>query len=488
MKHARENLLIAAGALGLFGSAYAAGRMLGSSARALQREPRDHGLPEASQARAPLPKASLLDTLAALLDVFAPNIAQGVILRRPRVLELAERLDLDKRAIKRMQKLHDKYGSGPLLLRLPVRNQAVLLDPRHVRRVLTGSPEPFATASSEKRAALSHFEPKGALVSHGRARVERRRFNEAVLDHERKVHRLAENMMPVVEQEAERIVAHAQARGELVWQDFAEGWFRMVRRVAFGQAAADDRELDAWMIALRSAGNWAFLHPGKPAVRQRLLARIRHYLDLAEPGTLAGMAAMLKKGPQSAPEHQVPQWLFAFDAAAMATLRALALLAVHPQYAARVREEVRTHTGQQRQHLPLLRAALLESLRLWATTPLILRQTTRETEWEHGVMPAGTGVTLFAPYFHRDDRHLPCADRYCPELWLEPGKQDDWPLVPFSDGPANCPGRHLVLMLGSAMLAALMERRQFRLIDAARLDPQRLPGALNHYSLRFAMS
>lgn len=481
MKHVQENLLLAAGALGLFGSAFAAGRMLGRKGSAVQLENRE----PLQAAQAQLPKASLFDTLAALLDVFAPNIAKGVILRRPRMLELAERLDLDRRAIKRMQKLHDKYGSGPLMLRLPVRHQAVLLDPQHVRRVLDGSPEPFATASSEKRAALSHFEPKGALISHGRARVERRRFNEAVLDHEREVHRLAENMMPVVEQEAERIIA--QARGELVARDFADGWFRMVRRVVFGQSAADDRELDAWMIALRSAGNWAFLHPGKPAIRERLLTRIRHYLDLADPGTLAGMAAMLKKGPQSAPEQQVPQWLFAFDAAAMATLRALALLAVHPQYAARVREEIQSRTGQQRQHLPLLRAALLESLRLWATTPLILRQTTRETEWEHGIMPAGTGVTLFAPYFHRDDRHLSCADRFCPELWLEPRKQDDWPLVPFSDGPANCPGRHLVLMLGSAMLAALMERRQFNLVDAARLDPQRLPGALNHFSLRFSM-
>ena len=94
MKHARENLLMAAGALGVFGTAFAAGRMLGG--RAVQHDAQD---PRAPEAQAQLPKASLLDTLAALLDVFAPNIAKGVILRRPRMLEMAERLDLDRRVL-----------------------------------------------------------------------------------------------------------------------------------------------------------------------------------------------------------------------------------------------------------------------------------------------------------------------------------------------------------------------------------------------------
>ncbi len=128
----------------------------------------------------------------------------------------------------------------------------------------------------------------------------------------------------------------------------------------------------------------------------------------------------------------------------------------------------------------------MESLRLWPTTPMILRQTTRETEWESGIMPAHTGILIYAPFFHRDDRRLPYADRFSPELWLEERSAADWPLIPFSGGPAICPGQYLVLLLTSAMLAALIDNRQIRLKPPTRLDPSRpLPGMLDNYSLRF---
>jgi cytochrome P450 len=44
---------------------------------------------------------------------------------------------------------------------------------------------------------------------------------------------------------------------------------------------------------------------------------------------------------------------------------------------------------------------VLESLRLWPTTPTILRQTTAETRWNRDSTPAGTVVLIFAPFFHR---------------------------------------------------------------------------------------
>ena len=43
-----------------------------------------------------------------------------------------------------------------------------------------------------------------------------------------------------------------------------------------------------------------------------------------------------------------------------------------------------------------LRATVLESVRLWPTTPAILRDTTTDTEWSNGTLKAGTGVVVFA--------------------------------------------------------------------------------------------
>ena len=53
--------------------------------------------------------------------------------------------------------------------------------------------------------------------------------------------------------------------------------------------------------------------------------------------------------------------------------------------------------------LELLRGTVLESLRLWATTPMILRETTAEVEFEHGVMPAGTVASILTDENNGED-------------------------------------------------------------------------------------
>jgi len=470
MTKRNENLALAAGALGLLGG-YAVGKMLKSSAPA-------NGV---------LPQASLLDTMALAVDVLAPTFAKGVIIRRPGAVAMAEQWQLDTRAVQRMQKLRNKYGQGPLMLPLPIRKQAVVLAPEHVYRVLNETPEPFSPASSEKRAALSHFEPEGVLISQGPVRTERRRFNEDVLESNHAVHHMAERFLPIVDQEAARILAAARDKGELDWDAFAQGWYRLVRRVVFGDGAADDQELNDMTVALRKAANWAFLHPKRKATQARFFARIQDYLERAEAGSLAAVIARTPQTADTKPVQQVPQWLFAFDAAGMATFRALALLATHPEQAEQARAELRDKPGIERKFLPFLRATLLEAVRLWPTTPAILRQTTRETHWEEGTMPARTGVLVFAPFFHRDDQRLDHAHRFTPDLWLHERGDAEWPLVPFSAGPAVCPARHLVQMLSSAMLAALIDGREAKLVSAQRMVPGRLPGTLNNYGLRFAL-
>lgn len=468
MTKRNDTLLLAAGVLGAFGAGLVAGKALVRSTPATDDA---------------LPQASLLDTIALGLDVFAPAVAKGAIIRRPKVVGLAERFALDRRAVQRMQKLRNKYGEGPLMLRLPIRKQAVVLAPAHVHRVLNESPDPFSPASTEKRAALSHFEPKGVLISQGEERTERRAYNEAVLDHRQAVHSLVDSFLPKVEEEVGRMLAIARRRGELDWDAFARGWYRLVRRVVFGESAADDQELNDLTVKLRRNANWAIFHPKDRQARARFFERIAGYLARAEPGSLAGMMAGMPTTPRTEPVQQVPQWLFAFDAAGMTTFRALALLATHPDQAARARKDMRSDPA--RQHLPFLRATVLEAVRLWPTTPMILRQSTRATHWDNGTMPADTGVLVYAPFFHRDDQRLPHADLFTPELWLKERSDKDWPLVPFSEGAAGCPGRNLVLLLASSMLAALLDGRAVELAPGRRLDPARLPGTLDNYTLRF---
>ena len=132
-------------------------------------------------------------------------------------------------------------------------------------------------------------------------------------------------------------------------------------------------------------------------------------------------------------------------------------------------------------------ACVRESLRLWPTTLAILRDTTRRTTWSDGsTVPVGTAVVYYSSYFHRDSSRLPYADRFEPEAWLDGRASQDWSLAPFSRGPAECPGQHLVLFTSATLLSALLDEG-LRQVGGVRLTPDRpLPRTADHHALRFA--
>jgi cytochrome P450 len=438
--------------------------------------------------------ASTGDTLAALGEVLGPTLAKGVIIRRPGVLRVADRLDADHRAVQRMQALRATYGPGPVQLNVPGRTMALVLDPDDVKRVLAGAPEPFAPASMEKRAALSHFQPEGVLASHGHEREDRRAFNEQVLESDLPVHHLAEPLLAKVDEEAAVLAEQVARDGRLTWPAYIDAWMRMVRRVVLGDAARDDHALTDLLADLRAAANFAFLHPKRRETRRRFLRQLQGHLDRAEPDSLAGVIATTPTTGITRPEQQVPQWLFAYDAASWASYRALALLGTHTQQATEAREDLAAPSAGPPGDSEYLRACVLESLRLWPTTPVVLRDTTEPTEWASGTLPAGASLMIFAPLFHRDDSALEAANRFEPAVWtgrtggapLGRITDDDWPLIPFSAGPAVCPGRNLVLLTASAMLAGLLTRGDLRLEQLQRLRPDRpLPGSLSPFHLSF---
>ncbi|MHB0775135.1 cytochrome P450 [Halomonas sp. WWR20] len=436
-----------------------------------------------------LPTASVWETLTIFGDILVPTLAKGAIIRRPKVVGMSERMGLDRRAVRRLQRLNATYGSGPLLLRIPYKPMALVLDPEHVHRILEDTPEPFTPDERAKHSALAHFEPDVALISRGSERTERRQFNEKVLDMSHAVHRMAERFLPVVDQEAQTLLEAVQRRGgALDWEMFIKAWFRVVRRVVLGDAARDDHELTDLLADLRAAGNWGFARPKRGSLNERFFARLHAHLERAEPGSLAAEMARTPTNRKTAPANQVPQWLFAFDPAGMTTFRTLGLLAAHRDHAERARAEIAEHKAEPQPELSFLRACVLESLRLWPTTPMMLRESTQPTHWEAGAMPAHTSILIFTPYFHRDDRHLDYADRFSPELWLKPRDAGDWPLIPFSGGPGICPGRHLVLLLTSTFLARLIEQHEVRLESPTRLnESQPMPALLDNYTLRFQL-
>jgi Cytochrome P450 len=453
--------------------------------------------------------ASVPETLRVVATVLLPLVGRGPIIRRQRLAALGERVDADRRLVHTLQRLRARHGGMPVALRLPLRRIVLPLVADDVRHVLDASPDPYATATREKRAALAPFEPHGVLISGAADRPDRRRWNEAVLDTPAPVHHLAEPMVAAARQEAANLLAQvAEAGGELDWPTFTAAWYRLVRQVTLGAGARDDTALTDLLARLRARGNWAMFAPRRPAETAAFLDRLRAHLERAEPGSLAAVAAATPTyvrgadaarrgllGEDTADAHtaaveQVPQWLFAFDAAGMSSFRALALLATHPRELAAVRDELAAPADTPAPP-ETLQAALLEAVRLWPTTPAILRETTAATELGGATLRPGTLVLICSAFFHRDGERHTWADDFTPRLWPDPARPEpaDAALVPFSAGPAVCAGRNLVLFLTGTFLGALLADHDLRVTSRPPIRPGRpLPGTLDPFRLRFALT
>jgi cytochrome P450 len=434
----------------------------------------------------PVPEASFADSAWITARVLLPLLARGLIVRRPPVVALAERLDLDRDAVRELQALRVRYGPGPVRIKLPAKELAVVLDPGDAQDILERSPVPFAADTTEKSEALGHFQPAGVLASSPEDRPDRRRFNEQALETGNPMHRLAPELTAGMREEVDGLVAEVRATGTLTWDAFITTWWRVVRRVVFGAGAADDHEVTDQLGALRSKANWSYLARTDDELRERFLGNVARHLARAEPGSLAGLMAQLPADSHTRVEEQVPQWLFAYDPGGIAAWRALALLSAHPDHARRADEELASATGPGPHEHRFLRAAVLDGLRLWPTTPAVLRETLEDTEWRGRNLPAGTSLLIFAGLFHRDDTRLEYANRFAPEIWLDDAEERRWPLIPFSAGPVRCPGRELVLLTTSTVMAALLEAFELQLDPPSRLrGDEPLPSVLDPFGLRF---
>ncbi|KUI29898.1 cytochrome [Mycobacterium sp. IS-1742] len=425
---------------------------------------------------------------ATLADLGSASIAAGVIARRKPAVRALETVQADARAVRRMRQLREEFGAGPVELVLPGRRMVVVLDPDDVGRVLAGAPDPFHPANREKRKALEWFQPHGVLISQGPIRQQRRVLNDSALDSGAEMHRLAGAFADVITAEARELVSAVAARGTMDADQFMAAWWRIVRRIALGDRARDDDEITDALLRLRRAGNWSFLALPHYRKRAKFLERLYEYVEDPQIGTLAAAVAEVPTCGAVDPVGQLPQWLFAFDAAGMAQLRALAALATHSVAMVRAIEDA-AEPDQLRMR-PFLRACVLESVRLWPTTPTILRDTTERTTWRDGAITIekGAGVMVVTPAFHRDPDLLPFAHDFVPDIWLD-GRARSYPqLVPFSAGPAECPGRNLVLFATSTLLANLLSGLDFRLSSTPQLSADEpLPVTLNQYGVEFTV-
>lgn len=429
-------------------------------------------------------RASLVEGIRFTAQVAVPGVVQGLFRRRRNAVGIASRTGTDKLAISFVAGLKRSYGEGPLWIRVAKSNAVLLLGAEAIRRVLEGSPDPFASDPEPKRSGMAHFQPDALTISREPQWSPRRRFTEAVLDTDRPLHRLADRIAEVSVQEAERLPSRVG------WEDFNEAVRRVARRVILGEAAGDDVELSRMLGELMDKSNPP--GSGDDELYARYLHRLRGYVESAEEGSLAGLAGTAPDVPSDV-AGQLTHWLFALgDTLAINAFRCLAVLACQTQVRARVASEIEVaeiRTGDGIASLRVLEGCLHEAMRLWPTTPILSRESARELDWDGVAVPAGTQFLIVNTFNHRDREAVVDADLFAPDRWVDGGADSDWLLNHFSRGPQGCPGAGLALLVGKAMLASILSTHELSYEGGPLLEAGKpLPYSLDFFGLRFELS
>jgi cytochrome P450 len=293
-------------------------------------------------------------------------------------------------------------------------------------------------------------------------------------------------ILEVVRREA-RALAEKKER-TLAFQDFAYAFDRITLQVIFGdRAVSDETILPNLRKMMREANRVAGLRKSKHF--DDYYAAVGGYLKNPRPHSLASLCAETPSDGDTAVPSQMTHWTFAMsETLAANTARSLALVLAHPKAGQRVREELSSadiSTPEGVNGLKYLGACVQEAMRLWPTTPMLLRRALEEDYIDGARVERGTQVLINNTFNHRDAETHPFADKFAPEIWLE-GVEHDYAFNHLSNGPQGCAGRDLALFIAKAFAASLLDSGRYTLAGPA-LDAKRpLPHTYNYFKLRLA--
>ncbi|RNC68077.1 MAG: cytochrome P450 [Desulfuromonadales bacterium] len=434
---------------------------------------------------AKIPTVSLVDSLIYNLVHVIPSYLRGIFTPNRFWFTFWTRVHPDPASVKFVTRLRKKYRSNYWYLHMLTTKSLVVLDPDGIRHVLDHSPDIYADAKL-KRTGMSHFQPDSVTISRGDEWRERRRFNESVLETGHGLHQYAKTFLDVVHDETATLLG--QAGNQLVWEDFAALFDRITMRVIFGSGVRDTSMTEALRKMMRESNRGFAL--SKSNYFDDFYAAMRRNRQEARDGSLAALCNSVPSTARTKVDNQITHWMFAMgDTLAINTVRALALLCAHPAAEEHVRNELGTadlSTAEGINQLRYLEGCIQEAMRLWPTTPMLVRETVKEDVLGGATIPPGTQVLIINSFTHRDRETLPFADAFSPDVWLRDSV--DYRFNHLSNGPQGCAGKELALFIAKAVIATVLTGQRTSL-ERPPLDPSRpLPYLYNHFQVRLRRS
>jgi cytochrome P450 len=168
-----------------------------------------------------------------------------------------------------------------------------------------------------------------------------------------------------------------------------------------------------------------------------------------------------------------------FETTARALFWTCYLLALYPAHQERVAEEVRSRlagappTAVALDDMKLLRATLLEAMRLYPPAAIVSRQAARPVTIDGVAIPKGAFLSVAPWILHRHRRHWPQPDAFRPARFLGREREilQGGAYIPFGTGPRVCLGAAFATTEALVVLAGLLRRERIVLADARAVEP-----------------
>jgi cytochrome P450 len=428
-----------------------------------------------------LSEASLSESAQFVATALLPQLLRGLFSPRPKVSAKLAEMNADGRAIATLRSIRRNHGGQGA--RLLGGRLVVVWGTDAVREVLDASADAYGSDAGAKAKGMSHFQPDALTLSRGEEWRDRRDFNESVLATQDAVHPFAERFLVVASDEVSSL-----RTGALEFTDWEEMFDRLSLRVIFDDDSRDDQELTDLLEELMGQANRLVgLSPNDDFYE--FYGRLERKLADPDPESLVGRIAAAPQSDATRVVHQIPHWMFATrDTLATNAYRALAAIVASPEVERRAREELEAADLSDPGalgSLPYLEGCLSEAMRLWPTTPLLVRETTREVTLAGEPLDEGTQVMIVNTFNHRDPDTVEDADRFRPERWAR--GERDYRFNHLSNGAQDCPGGPLVYVLGKAVLGHMLVQYDVELVRP-KLDLGReLPYMLDHFETLFKL-
>jgi cytochrome P450 len=159
----------------------------------------------------------------------------------------------------------------------------------------------------------------------------------------------------------------------------------------------------------------------------------------------------------------------------MALYWTIFLLSRHPDFLKKVLDELDQVLGggnpapEQLEQLPLLEAALKETMRLIPAGVWTARYSMEPFQLGQYQLPKGTWVMMSAYVTHRIPEIFPEPYKFLPERWLSI-HPSAYEFMSFSAGPRYCIGQSLAMMQLKIALSIILQRFSLTLKPGARVD------------------